>query len=187
MLSYPLPNDVSLVPLEPHHAEPLFRVIDANRAHLRLWLPWVEATRSPDDVLGFIRRVVQQRAENNGVQCAVLVGGEIAGVLGQHRIDWQNRSTSLGYWLAETFQGRGLMSGCCRAYVEYSFGTLALNRVEIRAAVENHRSRAIAQRLGFTHEGVLRQAERLGDRYVDHAVYGLLRGEWTLQREPMHG
>jgi ribosomal-protein-serine acetyltransferase len=53
-----------------------------------------------------------------------------------------------------------------------------LNRVEIRAAVANERSRAIPRRLGFTEEGVLRQAERVGDRFVDHVLYAMLAEDW---------
>ena len=53
-----------------------------------------------------------------------------------------------------------------------------LNRVEIRAAVGNERSRSIPERLGFRQEGVLRKAELVGDRYVDHAVYATLASEW---------
>ena len=70
------------------------------------------------------------------------------------------------------------MTAAVSALVRYGFYTLKLNRVEIRAGIRNRRSRAIPERLGFRHEGTLRQAERLADRHVDHAVYGMLAGEW---------
>jgi ribosomal-protein-serine acetyltransferase len=62
--------------------------------------------------------------------------------------------------------------------VNYGLHDLGLNRVEIRAAEFNTRSRAIPERLGFTQEGIIRQAEWLYDYYVDHVVYGMLSEEW---------
>jgi len=62
--------------------------------------------------------------------------------------------------------------------VDHAFGAWRLHRVEIRAGVENARSRAIPERLGFRREGVLREAERVGDRYVDQVVYAVLAGDW---------
>ena len=53
-----------------------------------------------------------------------------------------------------------------------------LNRIEIRAAVGNARSRAIPERLGFKQEGTLREAERVGDAYLDAVVYSMLGSEW---------
>jgi len=178
MLMQTVSDDLSLVLVEPRHAEALFRLTDQDRAHLRQWLPWLDATRSVEDTLGFIRATQKQFGENDGFHTALLFRGEIAGMIGHIRIDWQHRSTWLGYWLAESFQGRGLMTQACRAYIEHAFGELQLNRVEIRAATRNQRSRAVPERLGFRLEGVIREAEWLYDRFVDHAVYGLLQHEW---------
>ncbi len=178
MLTHAVSDDLGLVLVEPRHAESLFRLVDQNRAHLRQWLPWVDATRSAEDTVAFIRGTQKQFGENNGFQTALLYRGEIAGMVGHLQIDWHNRSTGLGYWLAEAYQGRGLMTRACQAYVEHAFAALNLDRVEIRAATQNQRSCRIPERLGFQREGVVRQAEWLYDHFVDHAVYGLLRDEW---------
>ena len=53
-----------------------------------------------------------------------------------------------------------------------------LNRVEIRASVENQPSRALIERLGFHYEGIARQAFRLADGFHDDAVYSMLAAEW---------
>jgi hypothetical protein len=56
---------------------------------------------------------------------------------------------------------------------------LNLNRIEIRIAPENQASRAVCTRIQFRHEGILREAEWLGDRFVDLEVYSLLKSDWT--------
>jgi ribosomal-protein-serine acetyltransferase len=61
----------------------------------------------------------------------------------------------------------------------YLFGELDLHRVVIQCGTENHRSCAIPQRLGFTKEGVLRQAQWVSGRWIDLNVWSLLRSEWT--------
>jgi ribosomal-protein-serine acetyltransferase len=55
---------------------------------------------------------------------------------------------------------------------------MAINRIELRAATANKESRAVAERLGFTHEGDLRESEWLNDCYVDQAVYSILKRDW---------
>ena len=64
------------------------------------------------------------------------------------------------------------------ALVDHAFAGFRLARVEIRAGVENRRSRAIPERLGFHEEGVVRGAERIGPRVIDHVVYAMTGGEW---------
>jgi ribosomal-protein-serine acetyltransferase len=70
------------------------------------------------------------------------------------------------------------MTRTVRALVDQALIGWGLNRVEIRAAPENQRSRAIPERLGFREEGVLREAEHVGDRFLDSVVYGMLAADW---------
>lgn len=171
-------DDVELRLIEEHHTEEVFRVTDLNRRYLRRWLPWVDSVKSPEDTRAFIRSSLQQFAENAGFQAGIWVRKQFAGVVGHHRIDRLNRRVELGYWIAEGFQGRGIMTDACRYVVRHAFGEYLLHRVEVRCAAGNRKSQAIPERLGFTQEGTLRQAEWLYDHYVDLVIYGMLASEW---------
>ncbi|QSO49915.1 GNAT family N-acetyltransferase [Alicyclobacillus mengziensis] len=183
MFRHRVRDDIEIKLLEPRDADAMFALTEGSRTYLRQWLPWVDATQTVDDSKAFIQSTLQQFAANNGFQAGILYRGELAGVIGFHGVSWTNRSTSIGYWLGERFQGQGIMTCVCRAMVNIAFEEYGLNRVEIRAAVENHKSRAIPERLGFQQEGVCRQAEWLYDYFVDHVVYGMLAADWSLVRE----
>jgi ribosomal-protein-serine acetyltransferase len=157
--------------LEEQDAEELHALVERNRDYLAEWMPWA-ADQTFERTLNFIRTTVRRHAENNGFELALVLDGRIIGALGLSSVDWVSRATSIGYWLDEEHRGRGLMTRAVQALVEHAFGEMGLHRVEIRAAEENRRSRAIPERLGFEHEGVLREAERVGGRYHDLVVYG---------------
>jgi len=146
---------------------------------LARWMPFVGQTRSAADSLTFIHAAVRQHEENRSLQMAIVQEGRIVGVAGFHRIDWTARATSIGYWLAEAHQGAGTMTLAVRALVDYAIRVLGLHRVEIRAGVENRRSRAIPERLGFREDGSVRGAERIGSRVIDHVIYAITDREWT--------
>jgi ribosomal-protein-serine acetyltransferase len=185
VLRHDLGGGAHLRLLEESDAEELFALVDRNRAHLEPWLPWVPATRGPDDTLEFIRATRRQLADSDGLQTAIVgADGAIAGIVGFHRVDWANRATSIGYWLSADAQGRGLMTAAVRALLDHAFGAWGLNRVEITAAVDNARSRAVLKRLGLREEGVRRAAERHGERYLDIAVYAMLAADWRGRTSP---
>lgn len=165
--------------LEEEDAPELHALIEANRAELRLWLPWA-GTQTLDDTLAFIRRTRQQPSANDGFQTAIVCDGAIAGVVGFVAVDWKNRSTSIGYWLGAEYQGKGRMTSAVRTLVDHAFAEWRLNRVEIRAAEPNRRSRAIPERLGFRQEGTLRAAELIEGRCLDSVVYSVLADEWQV-------
>jgi ribosomal-protein-serine acetyltransferase len=177
MLAQKLDDRSTLRVIEHSDAEELYDVVAANREHLAAWMPWA-AGQTLASTIAFIDASRRQLAANQGFQAAVVQGTKIIGVIGFHRVDWENQSTSLGYWLSESAQGHGTITAATSALVDHAFDRWKLNRVDIRAGVENRRSRAVAERLGFQFEGVLREAERIGDRFVDHAVYAMLARDW---------
>ena len=183
MLSYELMPGVALRLIEERDAEEMYALIDANRAYLSRWMPWA-ADETLEGTRNFIRLTRTQVAENDGLNTVITVDGGIAGTVGMRAVEWRVRSTEIGYWLAEAHQGRGIVTAAVAAYLDYAFGTLELHRVVLHAGTTNARSRAIAERLGFTYEGTAREAEWLKGHVHDLASYSMLAPEWKLRTHP---
>jgi ribosomal-protein-serine acetyltransferase len=165
-----------LRPLEESDAAELHAAIERNRAQLARWMRWARE-QTPEQTLDFIRRARADAQDGRGFEGAIVAEAGVVGMAGFPAIDWCNRSAQIGYWLDESHRGRGVMTSAVAALVGHAFDSLRLNRLEIRADVENAASRAVAERLGFRYEGTLRQAYWVGDRYSDDAVYSLLSGD----------
>jgi ribosomal-protein-serine acetyltransferase len=170
-------EQTELALIEHRHARELFELIEANRAHLLPWMNWVDQRRTQTDVATYVATSLKQFALNQGIHIGIWEQGHLCGMINCCPVEWPNRATYLEYWLGETFQGKGIMTASCRAVIAYCFGTVGLHRLTIRCAAENRRSRAIPERLGFTFEGLARDAEWVHDRFVNHAVYGLVKGD----------
>ncbi len=108
----------------------------------------------------------------------ILEHGELQGVVGAHDIDEKEGHAAIGYWLAAEAAGRGLMTRSVRLLLAVLFEDLGLERVEIRCAMGNRPSCAVAERLGFQFEGILRSAQRLQGKFADMRVYSMLAAEW---------
>jgi ribosomal-protein-serine acetyltransferase len=179
MLIDRISDDLELRLLQLKDAEELFALTDANRSYLRQWLPWLDIITQVDDTKDFIAKTMQQFADHEGLVSAIHNGGNIVGLVGFNRIEQQDRIGYIGYWLAKSDRGKGIMTKSCHSLINYGFTTLKLNRIVIACATENHRSRAIPLRLGFTHEGVVRDAEWLYSQFGDHDIYALLAKDWN--------
>ncbi len=164
------------------HARELLRLIEANRQFLGEWLPWVNSNSTLAETESFIRSAKEKFANNAGYQAGIWYQGKLVGLISLHNMNWTHSNVSMGYWLGEKYNGQGIMTAACETLISYVFTELKLHRMEIRCAEGNERSRAIAARLGFTQEGVIREAEWLYDHYVNHIVYGVLAREWKIAR-----
>jgi ribosomal-protein-serine acetyltransferase len=175
-VDWPLGDHTSLRSFVPGDAEELFALVEANRDRLLPWMPWSHATQGPADVLGFIERsrsTPGSRFDATGIW----VDERIAGTTGL-RLDPSDIKGEIGYWIGREFEGQGLVTRACERFLEHGFDELGLHRISIHAAVENARSRAVAERLGFVREGIERGAERCGDVFHDLVVYSMLEDEW---------
>lgn len=174
---------VELQLLSMSHRDELFDLVDKNREHLREWLPWVDASKSPMDTESFLVAAISQYESGKGPQYAIFHETIMCGVCGFHPLDVTNKIGGIGYWLSLAYSGKGIMTLAVKALVESGFREHDLNQIEIACATGNIRSRAIPERLGFTFEGVLREREYLYGKYVDHAVYSMLTSEFPLNNK----
>lgn len=190
----PVDEELFLRPLALDDLDALHRLALANRE-----MPWLDWWMDPDGNRVLIERSIRTQRERGGMWAGIWSLEQLAGVIGLTGVDPWNRSARLDYWLGAAFQRQGLVTRSGATLLRYGFTELELNRVQITCAAVNRRSRAVAERLGFTLEGTLRQAERFnprvhpeaefapgelgaaredGARFFDHTVYGLLRREW---------
>ena len=127
-------NDLELRSLEAEHALELYALVDSSRMHLRQWLPFVDNYESVSAARDFIRSFQERASKKEDMAFGIWFGGKLAGVVTYDYIDLSNRSTLVGYWLGEWFQGKGIMTRSCEAIVDHAFKELRLNRVEILCA-----------------------------------------------------
>lgn len=169
---------ISMEPLNLTHAQALYELTDANRDYLRQWLPWLDHIQSCADTQAFIESTMQESAAGGAPNYAIFYDGVLCGTAGFHAINKQHKIGSIGYWLAEDYNGKGIITTAVKRLLTIGFDDFHLNKIEIRCAEENTQSRAIPERLGFTYEATLRQCEWLYSRYVDHAIYSMLAEEY---------
>jgi ribosomal-protein-serine acetyltransferase len=175
-------DDAHLRLWEVGDAPELTELIVANREHLSTWLPWAE-TYGFQDAVEFLDVQRLQVEANDGFDTALLLDGRIAGGVGFHRIDWLNRTTSIGYWLAADAEGRGLMTAAVTALLDHAFFEWDLHRAIIEVVVGNERSQAIPERLGFRQEAIMREAKLVGGRHQDTRLYAMLASDWAARAD----
>lgn len=160
-----------------NHAQPIFDIVDKNRAHLRTWLPFVDRMQTVEFAQNFVKGVMQRNAAGNEYAFVIVYEGKVIGRIGVYKIDGQNKIGEIGYWLAEGVQGKGIVTRSCQAIINFCFNELNLNRIEIKCGTENVKSMTIPEKLHFKKEGVLQQAELLYDTFIDLNLYALLKSD----------
>jgi ribosomal-protein-serine acetyltransferase len=157
----------------------LFDLVDANREMLQQWLIWVPLTKSKTDIEEFIDKSQKEYSKKNGMQMGLWDQENLIGTIGLNNIDLVNNKASIGYWLSSDYQGKGAMAKAVKSLMAYGFDTLNLNKIELKIAKKNSKSKSIAERLGFQKEGLLRQDEYLNNEYYDYIIYSFLHEDWN--------
>lgn len=159
-----------------------FLAVEENRAHLQPWLPWAERSTKPEHSLQYIQLTQALAAKGEAIHLGIFYEGRVIGGAGLHDCNVSVRSASVGYWITKDFEGQGIMRRCLSRMLDFAFDSWNLQRLELRCAAGNVRSAALAQRLGFVQEGILRRAYSRQGVAEDLLVMGLLCEEWEAQR-----
>lgn len=135
-------------------AEPLFRLIDANREHLVKYLSWVETTKDQSDTEKFIKSAVENFEQGIGQLFCIVYQKEIVGTIGLIVREYKSIPTHMiGYWLDQGKQGKGIMTSCTKLLCQNAFEKLDCESILIRCHDTNDKSANVALRSGFTYVG----------------------------------
>ena len=166
------------------YATELYNIINTQRPYLGKWLPWVQHTNSVEDSRNFLK---ESRLFSKGGQkltTFIFYEKKIAGSLGLVSISKAHDYAELGYWLNESLQGKGIMTKAVNRLIDYCFQHTDLHRLVIKVAKGNSKSLAIPQKLGFKHEGTIRENLKLHGEYIDTELFSFLKWEWKSRKKP---
>ena len=181
--TFSLGDDAALMPRTVAIAESWHALLEVNYERLARWFPGFDNPPTPEGTRADLEQSGRAWLEGSQLPLAIAVrAGETWRLVGAVTllIDGPRQSGEVGYWVDADFEGFGLVTRAVTAVLDHAFGPLGLHRVELRTNPTNSRSRRVADRLGFTQEGVLREAAAFPDEWRDEVVYGLLVGEWSV-------
>ena len=165
-----------LHPIEPADGAELWAAVDGSRWHLERWLPWVPFSNTPEASQRYAEACAADWDAGRAVRFTVRDNSsrELLGVVGLDSCVHLHRSCELGYWLKRDATGRGIMTEAARACADFAIARMGVHRIRCAAATDNYPSLRVIARLGFRFEGIARQAEFVGSRWLDHAVFAKL-------------
>lgn len=164
--------------IQPEDAEALFATFsDEEVMEFYGHLPH----RSLDDSRELIRQQQAWYARREGIRWGITRRGydTVIGSCGFYLFDESFHRAETGYELSRAFWSQGIMTEAMSAIITYAFTELNLHRIEAVVDDVNERSKGLLRKLGFTHEGTLRQHFYFRDRFWDEHYFGLLKDEWN--------
>jgi ribosomal-protein-serine acetyltransferase len=169
-------NRALLCPIEVGDGPELWDAVESSRWHLERWLPWVPFNNTRDASLRYAEACTLDWDAGRAVRFAIRDknSNALLGVVGLDSCVHLHRSCELGYWLRREATGRGLMTEAAKAAVKFAFSAMGVHRVRCAAATDNVPSLRVILRLEFRFEGIARQAELVGSRWLDHAQFAKL-------------
>lgn len=159
--------------LEPWHADELADFFRGSGAGLYEWLPW-QHLEDPEATRPFLTRFAEGRAADTRRLFGLWVEDRLVGGTLFPSFNAGSGTAEIGVFLAEDVRGQGIVTRAVEAMVDWAFAERGLRRLEWRCEPVNARSRAIPQRLGFTHEGTLREVFTVREGWHDLEVWSLL-------------
>lgn len=173
----PVTDEIMLRSLSVDDIFKIFNTLDTEREYMREWLPFVDGTQVVEDTASYVNYALS----TDDKQFTIWYKDKFVGLIGFKSTDSDNKKTEIGYWLSQYVQGKGIMTRSVLKLIDYAFDRMGMNRIQIKVAVDNQKSRNIPERLGLQLEGIERDGElRVDNTYTDIAIYSLLKREFKI-------
>jgi RimJ/RimL family protein N-acetyltransferase len=147
---------------------------------LRPWMAWAQSPYHLEQQVESLRKAREAYLERTDFRLLLFLKetGELVGSSGIHRPNWDVRKFEIGYWVVTKHSGKGYITEAVDRITRFCIEELQANRVEIRCDALNVKSAAVAKRLGFRLEGVLRKHDlNVRGELRDTLVFSKVRGE----------
>jgi ribosomal-protein-serine acetyltransferase len=180
MFQLTVDDEIALVLAEERHAQLMTDLIVRNQARLARWEPWAEQPATLEGTRAYIRSALEDFVRGRQISTIIAVDGgrRFVGRCGI-RINPHTSAGDIGYWIDRDYERRGITSRSARALISSAFDEVGLSKMDLRTSVDNKRSRAVAERLGFAFEGLLPGGLQFAHRSDDVALYGVTAKQWA--------
>ncbi|WP_038177464.1 GNAT family N-acetyltransferase [Vibrio pacinii] len=165
--------DIDLALIQESFAPYYSQIVAEQRDYLAEWLAWPQHCQSDQDFRLFAQRMLHDYADGKSMTCAIFFRDELVGNCSFNKINYDTQCVEIGYWLSQHHRGKGIMPRAVHSLIQIVFEELNMEKVQLSAAVDNHASRRVAEKVGMVLEGILTNQEKVSGRILDHAVYGL--------------
>lgn len=159
--------------------------IRASLTDLNQWLPWARMDYASGDTSAFIRDSIQAWKEDRAWDYSIRTKADLSRHVGNVSL-WTvsklGKIGEIGYWVRTDETSRGICTEAVDRLLGEAFGSMGYHKVVLRIAVGNEASDRVAQKLGFTKEGVLREELLIRGNWVDHSLWSLLDREYRALR-----
>ncbi|WP_162896681.1 2-dehydropantoate 2-reductase [Cysteiniphilum halobium] len=166
-------GSISLRLLRLSDAQYLHQLKVDNKAHLQSWHDWANKPFYIEDSHQFIAQAQINFLQRKKLILGVFSNNSLIGMCSFNTIDEVSKNAEVGYWLAQSYVGRGIITAAIHALSEYAKTSLSLASLSISVATHNTRSRRVAERLNFEYICDRPNHERVVDKIYDHALYRL--------------
>ena len=176
---------IVLRPFEPTDPRDMQEAVEETRPALLLFVPWGDQHRDEANTAGFLRRAREDFDARKSFAWAIhaIESGRFLGGCGLHGKDLRARAFEIGYWIRASAEGRGYVQEAVRVVTAAGFDHLGAHRVELCLDSINDRSRRVAERAGFVHEGTTRRSSlRCDGTPRDLEIHSMLREEFDAAR-----
>lgn len=147
--------------------------------------PWFQrvsdwAPHTSEEAHAYLAHSERDRRRGERLEQAIVPVDDPDALLGGaslNDLNLRQGTAAIGYWLAPAARGRGVASSAVRLLAGWALGDLGLARLELTCAPDNEASQRVAQRCGFSREGVLRSHLPFKGGRRDSVLFSLLPGE----------